>query len=79
MNIATLEDAKCAVRTFWAHRDCLPDTCMVQEAVDAIRDAVSEARETRTPWDEQTWRSLAEMVDEACADDGLPRLYRTEV
>lgn len=67
--------AKDAVRMFWSHRACLPDTAETVEALDAIRATARAAKAEGRKLTDDEWVELAESVDEACREDGLPLLF----
>lgn len=75
----TLEDAKSAVRTFWTFRQEMSDSDTVRMTIEEIRCYISEAKAEGRKVTAEEWHEMAELVDEACDDDGLPRLYRYEV
>lgn len=75
----TLADAKNAVRTFWQFRFDLSDSDTVAMTIEEISAYVSEAKAEGRKLTEEEWHEMAELVDDACDDDGLPRLYRYEV
>lgn len=67
--------AKKAVQIFYAWRDDLSDSDEVRETAREILSTVRAAKaEGRDPTAEE-WVELAQMVDEACDNEALPRLF----
>lgn len=67
--------AKDAVEFFWSMRHDLPDTTLMNDAVDAIRIISGDAKREGRRITDIEWLNLAYMVNEACDDDGMPRLF----
>lgn len=75
MYAPTITDAKYAVRTFWASRHDLGDSDTVRLTIEEISAFVAEAKADGRRLTDDEWIEMALMVDDACDDDGMPRLY----
>jgi len=78
IDAATVAAAKDAVNTLWAYRFDMADTgtlgIFMSEAAEIARDAKQAGRKIS----DADWIYLAELADNVCDDDGLPRLFKID-
>ena len=67
--------AQSAVRTFYGMREDLPDSDDVRETCAEILSTSKQAVSAGRPMTNEEWIELAEMVDETCDGEALPRLF----
>ena len=67
--------AKAAVQTFYAWKDDLSDSDNVRETAAEILSTVRKAKAAGRDPTAEEWVELADMVDDACDNEALPRLF----
>jgi hypothetical protein len=78
VDAATLAAAKFAVREAVRYRGLVSDTPAWEEVFEEVRDLQRVAKASGLPISPADWVYLADLVNEACDDDGLPRLFVVE-
>ena len=72
---ATVAAAKQAVNTLWGFRFDMADTGTLAIFISEAREISREAKAAGRKISAADWVYLAGLVDDACDDDGLPRLF----
>ena len=75
---ATVAAAKKAVNTIWQFRDHMGDSGTLEVFVSEAREVSREAKAAGRKISAEDWVYLAELADNVCDDDGLPRLFDVE-
>jgi len=70
--------AKAAVEMLWGFRQDMADTSTLEVFVEEAREISREARAAGRKISDADWIYLAELADDVCDDDGMPRLFEAE-
>ena len=75
---ARVAAAKAAVNTLWGFRADMADTGTLEVFIGEAREISREARAAGRKISAADWIYLAELANDVCDDDGLPRLFESE-
>lgn len=71
----TVKAAKSAVNTLWAYRFDMADTGTLDVFMSEAAGIAREAKAAGRKISDADWIYLAQLADNVCDDDGLPRLF----
>ena len=76
---ATVAAAKSAVNMLWGFRHDMADTGTLEVFLSEAREISREAKAAGRKIADADWIYLAGLAEDVCDEDGLPRLFDTQV